>query len=945
MRPYDLFEGGNMAGNLLFFFSPGAQTWQQIDLPEAQQGQTLGIGRGADNYFVIDDPGMSTKHALLLIDPQGFYILDQFSSYGIMIDGQPIPVNTWVPIAPGVVFTLGSTSFCLGQTAEPQQVYAPPSIEAYPTPMATGISQPAKKRFPVIPVVGGGILLLVAIVFLVVWLSGSLPAGGTSFKSGLALTLADGETQTDVNGVSISIPDEALTGGEAQLATTDLDGDLAAELRKGYQLISPAYALVGVGAVDGTQSAELSFPAEQGEYRLLAIIDGNYVAEMDIKPENGKLTIPVDIHPSDNGELVSDEDMWQSGSIQYVLVRPKQEPQGSVPSSLKLAAPVQSETHYRCYPLTRTFCFQNGSGSVQVMFDKENKLTADQTEIVITYVESNMQKYEDAGFDGAIFSGRNPVQVVVIAPGGPPYYKVANGAIYLPFDIAKRIADGGKDEYLVHEMAHWVQDEHYWMTAASATQDGRWWIETSAENMVMMINPDHVGQNLTTYGSIDADGKSSVLQVSPYQWPNDESYAMAQLLKVNICNSDACPLSEETFIEAIDWGYFPFNFDSAREKIHANLPDYARYLLGVAPEKANTQIPLGEVVLQQNFGDAIDIHKTASLPFEFAKSNGFGRFTDANKNNLPAIRIEATLQRDGVYPLHIFLRPRAEPDWPVAVIVEAGAPYYYRIDNGEVLYNDGKTEQVFMPIMKLVNGNEITDLRIVAVGLEGGEVFKARVEVMDLSGMWWFDEAEESAIINNLSCEDPTFNDTIMDDAVTLGIQFPMMVGDYLFDVNTQKLTWTPNQDRAEQLAAALAEASMVDNFDDGSTSTFSGVATMDDNGIKLVIDSLTTPRTKFPSYDDPDVVNPQYISVPGSVKAEVVFDKIEYVGTTDPEMTGFYPNTLVWRLTGSTVTYTIDVILLDQTTDRFGNLEEEERMACTGTALYPASLSIYQQK
>ena len=945
MMAYDLLMGGKMAGNMLYFFSPGAQNWQQFDLPEVQQGQTLGIGSGAENFFIIDDTGISTKHALLLNDPQGFYILDQYSSNGVMINGQPIPVNEWVPLAPGVVFTMGSTSFCLGQAAEPQQVVAPPAIEAYPTPPAVMMSQPVKKRFPVFPVVGGGVLLLAAIVFLVVWLSGGLSSGGISFVSDQVLTLTEGQTQTDANGVSITIPDDALSGGEAQLVTTDLNGDLAAELKKGYQLISPAYALVGVGNVDGTQSAELSFPADQEEYRLLAIIDGVYVAELDIKPENGILTIPADIHPSDNGELSTTGEMWQSGSIQYVLVRPKQSPQGGVPSVLKLANPVRSETHYRCYPLTRTFCFQNGNGSVQVMFNKENKLTANQTEIVITHIQDNMQKYEDAGFDGAIYTARNPVQVVVIGPGGPPYYKVANGTIYLPFDIAKRIADGGKDEFLVHEMAHWVQDEHYWMAAASATQDGRWWMETSAENMVMMIDPEHVGQNLKTYGSIDADGKSSVLQISPYQWPNEESYAMAQFLKVNICNSDACPLSEVSFVENIDWGYFPFNADSAREKMHANLPDYARYLLGVAPEKANTQIPLSEVVLQHNFGDAIDIHKTAGSPYEFQKVNGFGRFTQETKNNLPSIRIEAQLQKDGVYPLHVFVKPKAEPNGPVVVIVEAGAPYYYRIDNGEVLYNDGKTEQVFMPIMKLVNGNEITDLRIVAVGLEGGEVFKARVEVLDLSGLWWFDDVEESAIVNNLQCEDPTFNDTIMDDAITMGIHFPMMGGDYLFDVNTQQLTWTPNQERGEQMAAAFAEASLVDDFDDGSTSTYSGVATMDTNGIKLLINSTSTPRTNFPSYDDPDVMNPGYISIPGSVKAEVVFDKINYVGTVDSEMSDFFPNTLVWKLTGSTITYTIDVILLEQYTDRFGNLEEEERMKCTGTALYPASLSIYQQK
>ncbi|MGB9639424.1 MAG: hypothetical protein ACPL4H_00830 [Anaerolineales bacterium] len=127
----------------------------------------------------------------------------------------------------------------------------------------------------------------------------------------------DGQVHTDKNGVSLMIPPGALTAGAAQMASQSLEGELAQDLSQAYKLETPVYRIIA--QTDGTAPAKLSFPAANPGMRLLAIIDREYAAVLNLAPQNGVLSIEVDVHPNDVSGLQAKGAMWANGSIQYAV--------------------------------------------------------------------------------------------------------------------------------------------------------------------------------------------------------------------------------------------------------------------------------------------------------------------------------------------------------------------------------------------------------------------------------------------------------------------------------------------------------------------------------------------------------------------------------------------------------------------------------------------------
>ena len=320
----------------LVFYSPDAQTWQYFPLPDSHQGLTISIGRDAQNDLVLNDFGVSANHALLSISPQGMFILDQNSRNGIMVAGNLITPNQWVPFTLGATLTLGNTLLRLETTASetvvsprsasppqsmidqpltespPQAQVNPPSIAPpsqslnFQPPISPSSKQSKKKRFPTILLVVGVVIFIAIAGSVLLFSKGDrirgLPRTGSDLSASHLLDEnlildADGKTQTDANGVSITIPDGALIGASAELATFDLNEELAQDMMQGYEVISPAYELTAQGAADGAEPAWLAFPAEDDEMRLMTIIDGTYAAELTIVPQNGQLTV-FSRHPS-----------------------------------------------------------------------------------------------------------------------------------------------------------------------------------------------------------------------------------------------------------------------------------------------------------------------------------------------------------------------------------------------------------------------------------------------------------------------------------------------------------------------------------------------------------------------------------------------------------------------------------------------------------------------
>jgi len=937
-----------MTRSSLIYFFPGSQSRQEFLLPDAHQGQTISIGSTAGNQLIVEDSAISPQHALVLLDPLGLFILDLNTVNGVVLNGQRIKSNDWVPIFAGDILQMGNTVFNLvveeSASRPVVQENVPVSFPAYqPNNVAPPVLTVQKKKASPVWLIGGVLFLLIALGAIVLWLgrvhlsdllkSGS--SGGILAGNKQITITADGQVHSDSNNVSIFLPTGALVDSEAQFTSSSLSQELENELRGGYQLLSPAYSLTAVDQVDGLEPGLLAFQADQDDLILLSIIDGTYVAELEVAPENGKLTLPVDVRAPNNASLSGTNVMWQQGTIQYMLAKPKMDDSAMVFPSKKIAGRLQQTTPYSCFSLFNSRCWQNGNGSVQLMMDKDISLTPTQSNSVITYVQSVMDKYEALGFDGAIYTASNPVQVVVTKGAGTPHYQVTNGVIYLPNDIASRIASGGKDDFLVHEMAHWIQDESYNMTAAYYFGADTWWLEVAAENMVMLVDPVYVSTNLLSYGQIDADEKASVLQNSPYQWPMGEFYVQAQQVKVNMCSNGTCPISQESFVNAVNNGTYPFSDEALQTKLHENLPDYARYLLGVAPEKANSSIPLEGVLNSEGYGDYVVLKRTVRSALDMKDQSGFGRLFTEEKAGQAGLLIEAGLQKDGVYVLRVEVASGdMSPQWPAALYIEAGAPYYYRLNDGDIQFNDGKKELVIQPLMAGSN-KAITQVRIVAVGQQGGEVFKAHIGAADLSGMWVVELADKSDWLDHLTCENMDETAIVSDWGVPI-TTFLLMFGDFVSDPISNSLTWSPKAERA-----SILPESMIEKSGTNSGSSFTADAGIDEGIIHLNVSSYTAEKTTFEVR--PEAYSTQFISLPGTISAKGDFDHLEYVGSEEAILENM-PNFLAWKLSGRNLIYTFDSDLLDQEVNQSAQLESETRNHCTGTIEAPGVVKIYQQ-
>jgi hypothetical protein len=342
-----------------------------------------------------------------------------------------------------------------------------------------------------------------------------------------------------------------------------------------------------------------------------------------------------------------------------------------------------------------------------------------------------------------------------------------------------------------------VQDEAYVMTWAFLWGEKKWWLETAAENMVMLINPAYTAQNLTTYGTISLEDSRLDFQGAPYDWRGN-SYIQAQLVKLNMCDdSGVCPLSETSFKAAIDAGTYPFEDDGARQKLSANLDDYARYLLGATPERANVGILGGEPVRTGSaYGEQIQVARSRRAGDFWRMGTGSPpQMTEEADGAFEVTVIDARLDKDGVYPLQVEsgMDGGRNAGLPAALRVAPGTPLYYRAGDGPVTFHDGSEELVLQPIHATMG---FPAVRVVALGREGGERFQARVEVIDLSGVWVLRGVPVSS---DVTCSDETDNEdlTLSFNAEQAGnfgmglISLSTVWGDFVADGSGTRWTWT----------------------------------------------------------------------------------------------------------------------------------------------------------
>lgn len=778
----------------------------------------------------------------------------------------------------------------------------------------------------------------------------------------------DGSAVSDDHGASLKIPAGALvgSGGGAQMTSFNTNPVLKQALDAAYQLDTAFYEVSVQGENDGAGQAELSLPAPSSQSRLMAVIDEQYPVLLAAVPKDGKLTTQARLGPQAQPGAPK-----TSGSIYYAVITPKQAASSSiVPVSGRLA---QAETGKNCFPVSikalSAFerCRMNLSGTVEVIFPFRKDIAYYDADQVAQEVESVMKRYETEGFTAARLSDSSPVLVVVSEGYTSPEYNFKNGVVYLPPDIVTNLE--AEKVGLWHEMGHWIQNRAYSMLIARLSGNRGWWMDVSAEMMVMLLKPDYIGGNMKTYGTITLEDNSLVFQNSPYQWPND-FYVHAQLVMVNLCDTGACPLNKQGFTSAINQGSYPFDGSDAQQKLTANLDDYARYLLGLAPLKANSGILLNAVKTQENYGQTVSITKTTKSELSFAQNGNAPQVQKVDKDGLDTLAISAPLQKDGVYPLLVTSGNGGKyAGLPVALKIEPGAPFYYRLDGGEIQFNDGSKELILGPIHATFG---ITEVRLVALSKTGGQTFKARLELVDLNGAWVF--KMDKPVVNNLTCVNPGQDSGFDEEGVAAlgGLLFNIMTaaGDMKTSKIGESLDWTlvssryPPEAKSEQItfeANALIspeDIQLTGELDIPKSSAWrkslpfdplslSVIAIAPGNWIKRVLKNKKGRALAIASifvFLALALTGCFGMSMYGTFGGEVTISKLEYAGgdekatlTEDGNISG----KPIWAFTEATATYQVN-FSIEVTTEDTDGKETTQTANCTGPVTFAVSGGVY---
>jgi hypothetical protein len=617
---------------------------------------------------------------------------------------------------------------------------------------------------------------------------------------------ATGEAVTNEAGVSVQIGPAALGDGvTAELSQWEIDPSWRQALEQAYTIDAPFVSLAATGANDSQGRAVLRLPAASPDSRLVAIIDNTYLAVLDVTPQDGFLETAVRLGPSNSDTIEQVGSLTPGGSLQVTVLTPR----STVAVKSHLGKPALANGRSCGIDMDPNFgrithCRQSGDGKVQVNFLWGIGFSDDQGDQLADAIVTAMTRYGDElGFTAAKLTPQSPMQVVVETRSGDPRYKSLNGVIYLPVDAAQGMI-GGTAYDTLHEMAHWIQDEAYNMAWAYWSGGKTWWLETAAENMVMLHDPAYIPQNLITYGAITTGDNQLAWQQSPYQWPGD-FYVQAQLVKLNMCDDTAvCPLSEKSFTAAINAGTYPYDSADAQSKLSANQDAYAQYLLGTAPGSSNTAMPLGEPVTSgDSYGEFIQIAQTTKSDYDLSFNGVAPQMQKASDDLGETVTIAAVLQKDGVYPLRVSSGFQGRnPGLPVKLTIQPGTPFWYRVGSDAPQFNDGSEELVLQPIHLTLG---LPGVRLVALGKAGGETFQATVSQIDLQGAWLVIPGEP--INDNITCVNNTESDSIN---ITLNSQSLLMLptyfdmlGDYRPDVAGNGLTWEENTSRTPAEAAS----------------------------------------------------------------------------------------------------------------------------------------------
>jgi hypothetical protein len=752
--------------------------WRDLPLVAGQ----ISIGSDPRNALVLADPQVAPQHAWLHLETRGVFVKEVSPQFPVLVEGRRIAPGEWAQLSPGQSFSLGQVTLRVDQVAA--------AVTATP---------PARRGLSLLPMGLGALFVCACVAVGGLALGGgllmtqngrpaiSLPAPAASEatvpgapaaarplptfappKVVAVLDVAPGAEVKDDAGVSLSLPQGVISPTtQASLTVSQLGGEMTAEIEKSYKIESNAYAVTAESVGPGRPT--LRIPAGAPGSRLAMLVDNRYLGVLDVAPQDGQFVVEPRLAAPQSASPYPSPKAGEEAS-QYLVVTPRQAGalQPEARGAFKLASPLLAGADGNsCVAerFTLNHCWRNPESSVYVFWkddypaelkDQEYLRVAD----VIKAVADIMKAYQSQGFAHAGISSSYRVDVVMDAGVSEPFYSPRSGNLYLPWDIASKIGDASSRCTLAHELFHWMEDEEYRMLAAYYSHPKSWWLETAAENGTFRLDAACIEKNLVAYGKVETEENMLAFQSRPLVWAGGEGarYIHAQQLYLSICPGASCAMTPEAFVQAINSGAYPMD-GSALAAYEGAAADTARYLLGAAPlsVRSDASIPPA-AVSGQGYGDYAILKKTSQ---GFVMESGMTS-SQFKKNGDQELKIEATLQKGGVYPLWVAngkgtpYSAKSVTGLPGALKVEPGPAFWVKMDDQDPVLYKGDTPVVLGAISDQVGTGR---LRIGAYAPTKDEVFRATLSIADLSGDW-ISAAPPNFVYKSRSCGDSSETDT-----------------------------------------------------------------------------------------------------------------------------------------------------------------------------------------
>lgn len=425
-------------------------------------------------------------------------------------------------------------------------------------------------------------------------------------------------------------------------------------------------------------------------------------------------------------------------------------------------------------------CLENDAGSIRVTWTEDGLIDAATATAVIEAADLGMTRYHGLGLTSAAIDRTNRLNIGVQPGDDSPMYSWKTGTVWIGAVAAKKLVGSGSGVTpesrleLWHELFHWVEDEQYYMGWARINGDYTWWLETAAEVGVGLIDANGMERNATLYGRSTLDDmRTLVTQVAPYQWITSEQYGQALLLRANICE-EGCPLTEASFVAAINAGTYPLQDAGARAQVRKNMKRYATYLLTGRSPGLDPNAPLAAGVN----GDAIALVASDGAPWEL-RTTSYAPQVDKT-----AWTINAPLATDSAYPLLVAGSPAASdatgtalpPGQPATLTVDPGVELVYVLADGKVRHHDGAKPLVITPIHANLGEPMV---RLVAYTKDTPATLTAKLEPLDLTGDWLFTLKGGKLLSNTCPSEDDSASDASDQDILGQLMRWTASRGSY----------------------------------------------------------------------------------------------------------------------------------------------------------------------